>query len=93
MNFIKTVPNTEEYYIPVVASNITIEASEFHNSSATYQGGVLHSSSSSITIVDSSFTDNSSPIGAVIFAMDSSKIYHHNYLLIENNSVDTYVVI
>ena len=25
--------------------------------------------------------------------MDCSKIYHHNYLLIENNSVDTYAVI
>ena len=74
-------------------SIITIEASEFHNNSATMLGGVLLSYLETTTIIGSSnFTKNRSPIGAVIFASDSS-IQHHNYLVIANNSADGYAVI
>ena len=74
-------------------SIITIEASEFHNNSATILGGVLLSNLETTTIIGSSnFTKNHSPIGAVIFALDSS-IQHHNYLVIANNSADDYAVI
>ena len=75
------------------SSNITINASEFHTNSATY-GGVLASYSTTITIVGTSiFTKNVSPIGAVIYSSDDSKIQHHNYLLIDNNWANRYAVI
>ena len=75
-------------------SNITVEESEFHNNSATREGGVLRSYSSSIiTIGGSIFTENSSPIGAAIYSSGSSRIQRHNYLSIDNNWVERYVVI
>ena len=68
-----------------------VEGSEFHDNSATMEGGALFSYSSDITIGGCNFTDNRSPIGAVIYA-DSSKI-HHNNLLINRNSADKYAMI
>ena len=79
------------------SSNITIKASEFNNNSATHEGGVMYSSHSSnitITIGCSNFTKNVSPVGAVTYAMDNSKIlYNHSYLLIDNNLAKRYAVI
>ena len=74
-------------------NTITIESSEFHNNSATSWGGVLYSTSSTIKIGGSKFTKNNSPIGGVIYAIDNSKIQHHSYLLIDNNSANRYAVI
>ena len=77
-------------------STITIEASGFHNNNASYQGGVLSSVSSIITIGPggSNFTNNVSPIGAVIYATSRSTIqYKHNSLLIDSNLADRYAVI
>ena len=75
-------------------SNITIEASEFNNNSATAFGGVLYSITSTISIASSNFSENISPIGAVIYATSSSKIRHkHKTLIIYNNSADRYAVI
>ena len=74
-------------------SNITIEACEFHENSAAVEGGVLHTTRSTITIGDSNFTKNTSPIGTVIYATASCKIDHHNYILIDNNSAIAYAVI
>ena len=77
------------------SSTITIEASEFNNNNANNWGGVLYSDSgSTITIGGSNFTKNVSPIGAVIYATDRSKIQHnHKHLLIDNNMADRYAVI
>ena len=75
---------------------ITIEASGFHNNNAFYQGGVLSSVSSIITIGTggSNFTNNVSPIGAVIYATSRSTIQHeHNSLLIDSNLADRYAVV
>ena len=87
------------------SSNITIETSEFYDNSATSQGGVLYSDktnytpgidtiSSIITIGGGgNFTKNTSPIGAVIYATDRSKIQHdHGHLLINNNIAKRYAV-
>ena len=74
-------------------STITIEASEFHENTATSFGGVLYSSNSAITIDGSSFINNSSPIGAVIYATNGSIIHHHNYLIIDKNLANMYAVI
>ena len=74
-------------------STITIESSEFHNNTATSHGGVLFSSSSAITIGGSNFTNNSSPIGAVIYATSSSKIQCHKHILIDNNLASRHAVI
>ena len=75
------------------SSNIKIKGSRFHNNNAAEYGGVLHCSSSTITMFGSNFTKNCSPIGAVIFAIDGSKIQHHNSLVIANNSADRYAII
>ena len=76
------------------SSTITIEASEFNNNNANNWGGVLYSESSTITIGGSNFTKNISPIGAVIYASDHSKIQHnHKHLLINDNMADRYAVI
>ena len=82
MNLSITVLPLGEYWILTAAL-----------SGATYQGGVLHSTSSTITIGGSIFTINSSPMGAVICSLSGSKIQHHSYLLIDNNWTDRYAVI
>ena len=69
-------------------TNTTIKTSEFLNNS----GGVLVSNGSTISIGCSNFTKNRSPIGAVINTL-RSKITCHGYLLIDNNSVDSFAVI
>ena len=75
-------------------SVITIEANEFRsNNVARDIGGVFYSFTSTITIGDSNFINNSSPRGAVIFAMRDTKIHYHSYLLIDSNSADDYAVI
>ena len=77
-----------------INSTVTNEASDFYYNNAINSGGVLYSLSSSITIGSSSnCSNNTSPIGAVIYATDSSKIYLHNYLLIESNLAGRYAVI
>ena len=92
-----------------INSTITIEASKFDSNSATYgsitiiegsefasnSGGVLTSGTSTIAVGDCNFTNNSSlvPQGAVIRAVDDTKIQYHNYLLIDNNSADSNAVI
>ena len=70
---------------------VTIEESVFHNNSATWRGGVLDFFGSIITVGGANFTKNGSPIGAIIFATDNSKIQYHNYLRIANNSADRYI--
>ena len=82
-------PIGEEYWNPTA----TIEASEFHDNSATRVGGVLDLFSSTITIGGSNFTKNSSPMGAVVFAAESTKIQYYRYLLLDNNSADRNAVI
>ena len=55
---------------------------------------VLVFDSSTITIGGSNFTDNVSPIGAIIYATSRSVIQHiHSLLLINNNIADRYAVI
>ena len=78
-----------------ISSTITIEASEFHDNNAIDRGGVLDSSySSNITIAGSNFTNNVSPIGAIIYATSRSMIQHiHSFLLVDNNKADRYAVI
>jgi predicted outer membrane repeat protein len=47
-----------------------------------------------ITLAGSSFTNNVSPIGAIIYAISGSMIQHmHSVLLIDNNMADRYAVI
>ena len=53
------------------SSNITINASEFHNNSANYRG-VLYSSSSNITINASEFYNNSATVGGVLGSHSSN---------------------
>ena len=76
-------------------STITIEGSEFHDNYAKNAGGVLCSYYSSIiTKAGSNFTNNVSPIGAIIFATSRSIIQPiHSFLLIDNNMADRYAVI
>ena len=62
-----------------------IETSEFHGNAASSYGGILYSDKGAIFIGDSNFTNNSSPLGAVIYAIRGSKIQHHNSLIIDNN--------
>ena len=74
--------------------NITIEGSEFDSNSAVYYGGVLYPEIlSTITVGDCNFTNNRSPVGAVVYATEYNTIHYHNYLLIDNNSADDYAVI
>ena len=77
------------------SSTITIEASEFHDNNATVRAGVLDAISSIIIIAGSSnFTNNVSPIGAIIYATSRSTIQQkHSFLLIDNNVADRYAVI
>ena len=79
-------------------SSITIEGSEFHDNNATERGGVLESIARSdcdiITIAGSNFTNNVSPIGAIIYAASRSIIQlKHDFILIDNNKADRYAVI
>jgi predicted outer membrane repeat protein len=68
---------------------ITIETSEFHGNNGTVSGGVLYSHSSNITIAGCDFTNNVSPIGAIIHAVFRTMIQHiHSFLLIDNNMAD-----
>ena len=75
-----------------VNSTIMIVTSAFHYNTATERGGVLHSTNSAITICDSNFTENSSPIGAAIIALAGTKIQYHGYLLFDKNSANKYAV-
>ena len=51
------------------SSTITIHRrKKFYDNNATDRGGVLESDSSIITIAGSNFTNNVSPIGAIIYA-------------------------
>ena len=72
---------------------LTIETSEFDVNSAATAGGVLFSEGSVITLGDCNFTNNRSPMGAIIYAKFDTKIHYHNYLLIDNNLADDYAVI
>ena len=72
---------------------IAIESSEFNDNHANMTGAALVSSNSTITIDSSTFTENSSPMGAVIYAIEGSMIEYCNYLLVENNTADRYGVI
>ena len=75
-------------------SIITIESSGFSDSHAENRGRVMYSYSSSITIGTCNFTRNVSPIRAVIYAVDGSKIQHdHKHLLIDSNLANRYAVI
>ena len=75
-----------------LSSTIIIEASEFHDNTAILHGGVLQSSNTAISIGNSNFTDNCSPIGALIFAIYGSKIHYKN-LLVDNNSANEYGIL
>ena len=77
-----------------INGTITIEGSRFHGNNATVSGGVLDFDSSNITIAGSNFTNNVSPIGAIIYAVFRSMIQHiHSFLLVDNNKADRYAVI
>ena len=67
-------------------SNMTIEGSVFYRNHAVLIGGVLSFYLSTVTVGNCKFTDNSSPRGAVVFAVGNSKIQYHNHLLIDKNS-------
>ena len=92
--------NTAEYggILYAVRSEITMESSKFHHNSANKSGGVLQSYNSTVTIGtiimdgSSTFSENHSPIGAVIYAIKCS-INYSAYLLIDNNIADRYAVI
>ena len=71
----------------------TIEASKFYYNSATREGGTLHFSRSTVMSGGCNFVKNYSPIGAAIYAQDSSKIQLHDYLIIDSNTADRYAVI
>ena len=78
------------------SSAITIEGSGFHDNHANNAGGVLYSYYSSIITKAGTinFTNNVSPIGAIIFATSRSIIQPiHSFLLIDNNMADRYAVI
>ena len=66
-------------------SNVVIERSIFYSNRASNIGGELYSRSSTVMFGDCSFTDNSSPRGAVIFAEENNKIQYHNHLFIDKN--------
>ena len=74
-------------------SFVTIETSNFHYNSAAKEGGVLYSYTNAITMDSSNFTKNRSPVGAVIYAGDHSKLQFQNYLLFDANSAEDYGVI
>ena len=65
---------------------VEIMANVFHNNSAIDRGGVLYSRFSIITIGGNNFTNNVSPIGAVIYATDRPTIIQleHGYLYNNN---------
>ena len=65
---------------------MVIEESVFYSNCASDIGGVLYSGSSTVTFGDCTFTNNSSPRGAVIFAEENNKIQYYNHLLIDKNS-------
>ena len=75
-------------------SSVTIKGNRFDSNNAD-SGGVLSSTGSTIiTVSDTNFTNNSSPgVGAVIIALEDSRIQYHGYLLIDKNSADDYAVI
>ena len=73
--------------------SVEIEATDLDNNIAGQYGGVLYTDSSTIKIGSSNFTNNSSPIGAVIYAQGSSMLQYHNSLLIADNSASRYAVV
>ena len=77
-----------------ISDTITIEGSRFHGNKATDTGGVLYAAFCNITMAGSNFTNNVSPIGAIIYAASRSMIQHtHGFLLVNNNKADRYAVI
>ena len=67
------------------SNNMTITGSVFYRNRAIHLGGVLSLQNSTVTVGNCNFTDNSSPIGAVIYAEQNTKIQYHNHLLIDKN--------
>ena len=92
IDFVDTAGHNGSTMGPFLSSAIIIEASEFHDNTAILHGGVMQSSNTTISISNSNFTENCSPRGALIFAIDGSKIYYKN-LLIDNNSANEYGVL
>jgi hypothetical protein len=72
-----------------INSNLTIEGSVFNANN----GGVLLSKNSTIMVGDCNFTNSTSLLGIVIFALDGSKIQYHNHLLIDKNSAVNAIVL
>ena len=63
MNFMIMVPLVGEYIAPTYISDITIEASKFHNNSANAGGVLISIDNSTITIEKSeSFTTTMPPL-------------------------------
>ena len=77
------------YFYELSNNIVKIERSEFNSNSGT----VLYSESSTITLGDCNFTNNSSPVGAVIYAKVQTTIQYHNHFLIDGNSADDYAAI
>ena len=73
--------------------NVTIRGSEFNSNIGGELGGVLSSEISTIMLDNCNFTNNISPVGAIVFATQDTKIQYRNYLLINNNSAYCYAVI
>ena len=72
-------------------SFITVKGNVVYQNNAAY-GGVLYSETSNITLDSCNFTHNRSPIGAVIYAIEHSKLQCKNYLLFDSNSADIHGV-
>ena len=75
-------------------SNVTLVRCSFHNTTGTnrFGGGAVIAHISNLTMSDTNFTNNVSPIGAVFYAFDS-KIKQYNSLLIVNNSAIRYCAV
>ena len=78
-----------------IGSTVMIKMSEFDHNTASDYGGVMYSSSNTIILSGSRFTRNLSPVGAVIYAMESStiQVQPNTYLLIDNNFATRYAII
>ena len=72
---------------------ILVEESEFSNGSDINHKGVTNCSVHAITRGSSSFTNNNSTIGAVIYVEDRSSVNQYNSVIVANNSVKGYAVI
>ena len=75
------------------SSTMRLEQSDFHCNNVTGRGGVLYFWTSTITISDSTFTNNTSPRGAVIYAEANCEIHQQSYLLLSNNLANKNAVI